>query len=227
MRNLRRTYVHRGDVERRRRRLKRALLLTGFVTALIAAVENRRPVEASAEQLFSFSRDSAPLAFVPPAVDAAARAMPGGDLARWNRVFNLAQRYSVSAELAGDILDAALAEGIEPELAFRLVRVESEFNPHATSSAGAIGLTQLMLPTARYFDSTVTRQQLYDRSINLHIGFRYLRSLIREYGDVQTALLVYNRGPQAVESSRDLGLDPSNGYERMVMRGYRGKGVVN
>jgi hypothetical protein len=65
-------------------------------------------------------------------------------------------------ELARRIFDAAITAGIEPELGFRLVRVESEFNPSAVSSAGALGLTQLMLGTARHFQSNVTRDQLLD-----------------------------------------------------------------
>ena len=63
---------------------------------------------------------------------------------------------------------------------------------------------------------------------NLRIGFRYLRTLVREYkGNVQLALLVYNRGPVAVQASREQGLDPSNGYERIVMKGYKGRGVID
>ena len=85
-----------------------------------------------------------------------------------------------------------------------------------------------MLPTARYFQKGITREELYDRDTNLRIGFRYLRTLVREYkGNVQLALLVYNRGPAAVESSREQGLDPSNGYERLVTKGYKGRGVID
>jgi soluble lytic murein transglycosylase-like protein len=85
-----------------------------------------------------------------------------------------------------------------------------------------------MLPTARFFQKGITRDELYTRDTNLRIGFRYLRTLVREYkGNVQLALLVYNRGPQAVQNSRDQGLDPSNGYERVVMKGYKGRGVVD
>ena len=41
------------------------------------------------------------------------------------------------------------------------------------------------------------------------------------------ALLVYNRGPAAVERARAAGLDPANGYDRMVAAGYKGSGVVD
>ena len=142
--------------------------------------------------------------------------------------FHITSTFKIAADLATSIYDISLAEGIDPQLAFRLVRVESEFNERATSPVGAVGLTQLMLPTARYFQKGITRDQLYDRETNLRIGFRYLRSLVREYkGNVQLALLVYNRGPQAVQNSRDQGLDPSNGYERVVMKGYKGRGIID
>ena len=154
--------------------------------------------------------------------------LANAQLDRWHKIFSYSSQYRVGADLATSVYDIALAEGIEPELAFRLVRVESEFNERATSPVGAVGLTQLMLPTARYFKKGITRDELYDRNTNLRIGFRYLRTLVREYnGNVQLALLVYNRGPQAVQNSRDKGLDPSNGYERVVMKGYKGRGVID
>jgi soluble lytic murein transglycosylase-like protein len=93
---------------------------------------------------------------------------------------------------------------------------------------GAVGLTQIMPATAKYFEHDTSRANLMEPRTNLRVGFRYLRTLITEYrGDVQTALLVYNRGSQTVESMRMLGLDPRNGYELAVMRGYKGRGTVD
>jgi soluble lytic murein transglycosylase-like protein len=63
--------------------------------------------------------------------------------------------------------------------------------------------------------------------LNLRIGFRYLRTLVDEYGDVNLALLVYNRGEVAVRTATAQGINPTNGYDRILMRGYKGKGVVN
>ncbi len=148
--------------------------------------------------------------------------------ARFAEVAAFARRYRIGVDLAGMIYDAAIAEGIEPELGFRLVRVESVFNPRAASPAGAVGLTQLMPSTARSFEPGVTREQLLDPETNLRIGFRYLRTLIRDYkGDLTLALLVYNRGPNAVQTALALGEDPANGYERLLLRGYRGRGVLD
>lgn len=151
----------------------------------------------------------------------------GESLSRWHRVYLYSAKYRIKLELARKIFDAAVAADIEPELGFRLIRVESVFNPRAVSPAGALGLTQLMLGTAREFEPAVTRQQLLDPEVNLRIGFRYLRALIREQkGDLKLALLVYNRGPVAVQRSISLGLDPANGYESLITKGYRGRGVL-
>jgi len=149
-------------------------------------------------------------------------------LTRWHQVYTYSTRYRIKPDLARRVFDAAVVAGIEPELAFRLVRVESVFNAKATSPVGAVGLTQLMLGTAREFEPTVTHEQLLDPDVNLRIGFKYLRTLIREYdGNLKIALLVYNRGPSAVQSAISLGRDPTNGYESMVMRGYHGRGVLD
>lgn len=149
-------------------------------------------------------------------------------LARATKIIDFSSKYDIPADLAGAIHDIAMAEGIEPDLGFRLVKLESDFNERATSPVGAIGLTQVMPATARYFVKNATREKLYDRDTNLRVGFRYLRSLIREYnGDLKIALLVYNRGPVAVEAALDMGLDPANGYDRIVMKGYRGRGTVD
>lgn len=149
-------------------------------------------------------------------------------LSRWHHIFSYSAKYRIKPELARRIYDAAITAGIEPELGFRLVRVESVFDPKAISPVGAIGLTQLMPATARFFEPGVTREQLLDPDINLRIGFRYLRTLIRDYkGDLKLALLVYNRGPTAVHAALAMGMSPANGYESIITRGYRGRGTLD
>jgi soluble lytic murein transglycosylase-like protein len=125
------------------------------------------------------------------------------------------------------VFDASLREGIDPELAFRLVRLESEFNEHAISKVGAVGLTQLMPSTAKLWEKNVTRDQLFQPETNLRIGFRYLRNLIDMFhGNVHLALLAYNRGEDAVARDVHAGVDPGNGYDHWVMRDYKGKGLI-
>lgn len=145
--------------------------------------------------------------------------------------FAFALRYRISGDLAREIHQAAREEGIDPDLAFRLVRVESMFNPNARSRVGALGLTQLMPNTARWFDRTLTREGILEPRTNLHVGFRYLHTLINKYGgDVHLALLAYNRGDGAVDRDLARGRDPENGYSRRVLGigfdRYTGTGLV-
>jgi soluble lytic murein transglycosylase-like protein len=228
MKNLKHSYVHRGDRERRNDRIRKTALVVLFVTAA-ALVPRAKPRDANASApTFSLGLSSEARR-LRGELDAAKGQLElaNAQLDRARAIMSFSARYKVAADIAASIYDIALAEGIEPELGFRLVRVESEFNERATSPAGAIGLTQLMPATAKDFDNTVTRAQLYDRTTNLRLGFRYLRSLIREYnGDVKLALLVYNRGPVTVESMRALGLDPRNGYPEAVTKGYTGRGTI-
>ena len=140
------------------------------------------------------------------------------ELQRLRRIHENSARFGIPADLAERIEDIALAEGIEPEVAFGLVRAESEFNRRAVSPVGAVGLTQLMPSTARYFQAGVSREQLFDRDTNLRIGFRYLATLLSQYdGNLELALLAYNRGPERVNQLLRAGQSPHNGYVEMVL----------
>jgi soluble lytic murein transglycosylase-like protein len=137
---------------------------------------------------------------------------------RLEKAYQLSSRYGIGANLAMQIEEVARSEGIEPQLAFDLVRVESEFNHRAVSPVGALGLTQLMPETARLLSPGITRQQIFDPETNLRLGFRFFRSLLNYYhGDVKTALLAYNRGPTIVDRLIANGIDPNNGYAHAVL----------
>ncbi len=143
-----------------------------------------------------------------------------------------ARRYDISEELATEIVEQALAAGIDPELGFRLVRVESVFHPRARGPQGALGLMQLMPGTARWLDRSLrTEGDILEPENNLRVGFAYLRQLIDRYGELRLALLAYNRGEGAVDRALRRGVDPENGYTRKVLgtggsNPYDGPGVV-
>ncbi len=235
MRNLRGTYVHRGDAARKRRRLKQALFAAGSIAMTIIVLESRKTATANAEPavtgveeralLFSLG-DSRKLRLQLESANGEL-SLVRAQYERATKVMLYSNQYKVTAGMAGKVFDASLREGIDPELAFRLVRLESEFNEHAVSKVGAVGLTQLMPSTARLFEKGVTREQLFNGETNLRVGFRYLRTLLSLYkGNVHLALLAYNRGEDAVSADLRAGINPGNGYDRSVMQDYKGKGLM-
>jgi len=143
-------------------------------------------------------------------------------LERANAIIDYSTHYNIPADLAAAIYDVALSEGVDPGLAFRLVRTESGFNANAKSKVGAVGYTQVLPSTARLYEPGLTNKQLFDRSTNLRLGFRYLRDLLERFdGNLRLALLAYNRGPGKVQELLDAGRDPQNGYSTAIMKGYK------
>lgn len=144
------------------------------------------------------------------------------EVVRLQTIMQHSARFRIPADLATNIYDTAIEEGIDPRIAFRLVRVESGFEKYAVSSRGAVGLTQIMPRTAYILDPSLHYRDLFERQVNLHLGFRYLRAMLKKYnGDWRLALLAYNRGPGTVDSIRSGGGDPANGYARAVLHGVR------
>ena len=142
-------------------------------------------------------------------------------LERTSAILESSARYQIPADLAEDIYDIALSEGIDPALGFQLVKVESGFKATARSHMNAYGYTQLQLPTARFYDPEVTVKDLYNRETNLRIGFRFLRDLLEQFDhDMELALVAYNRGPARVANILASGGNPANGYAEAVMQGW-------
>jgi soluble lytic murein transglycosylase-like protein len=134
---------------------------------------------------------------------------------RANAVFKYSSHYQIPADLTASIYDIALSEGIEPEVGFRLVQIESNFKLKALSYAGAVGYTQIQPATAKFYEPGLTEEQLYSSDVNLRLGFRFLKDLLNKYDqDWELALLAYNRGPARVEAILQQGGDPHNGLFR-------------
>jgi soluble lytic murein transglycosylase-like protein len=143
-------------------------------------------------------------------------------LDRANAIMASSAKYHIPSDLAASIYDIALSEGIDPALGFRLVKIESDFKSSARSPMDAIGYTQLQVATARFYQPGITEKALYDRDVNLRIGFRFLNDLLGKFGhDTHLALLAYNRGPARVADILARGGDPTNGYSDAVLKGYR------
>ncbi len=92
---------------------------------------------------------------------------------------------------------------VDPYLVAALMAQESSFVPDIRSSAGAVGLMQLMAPTARRYARTLkltySAALLRNPEANVRMGTAYLADKIREFGAVHLALASYNAGESPVK----------------------------
>ncbi|MFZ5447632.1 MAG: lytic transglycosylase domain-containing protein [Thermodesulfobacteriota bacterium] len=99
-----------------------------------------------------------------------------------------------------------------------VIRVESNFNPSATSPKGAQGLMQLMPGTAQQLQV----DNAYDIRENIFAGTRYLGMLLQKFNNnLPLALAAYNAGPKKVE--RFQGIPPiqeTHGFVRNVCANF-------
>ncbi|MFI5009324.1 MAG: lytic transglycosylase domain-containing protein [Solirubrobacterales bacterium] len=100
---------------------------------------------------------------------------------------------------ASVIRTQAAAKGLDPALVAAVIYAESKFEPR-TSSAGALGLMQILPATALYIarlsgGSRFTTGDLATPAINVAYGSYYLRYLLHHYGgDELPAIAAYNAG---------------------------------
>ncbi len=98
-----------------------------------------------------------------------------------------------------EINEAAIKFNQSPYLFLSIIREESHFNKNAQSSAGAIGLVQLMPATADFIEKRpVSLQEL--KQNNIEIGLKYFNYLVDMFdGNEYLAILAYNGGPGNVK----------------------------
>ena len=100
---------------------------------------------------------------------------------------------------------AARTHGIDPALVLATIRMESAFRPGARSSAGALGLMQVMPATGRRIAKAAGvrvsgRRSLLNPGKNIRLGTAYLRRLLdRLHGHPALASAGYNAGPHRAE----------------------------
>ncbi len=105
--------------------------------------------------------------------------------------------------------------GLEPAIAYGVMRQESSFNASAVSGAGAVGLMQLMPETAR---RTAAKNgipfggDLTDPQTNMTLGSAYFNGLLQSFGNcLPLAIAAYNAGPSNVAAWLAENGDPEMG----------------
>lgn len=116
----------------------------------------------------------------------------------WHRAGERPRAYAPMVEVA------ATRHGLDPNLLFAIMRVESVYQRRIVSYAGAIGLMQIMPRTGAHIASAMgktdyTTADLLDPEVNLDFAAWYLASLIERFdGHLPLAIASYNGGPHNV-----------------------------
>ena len=129
-------------------------------------------------------------------------------LAKW-----ISRKYKVSTEAMREIVDISFAAGekfeVDPYVIIAVIAVESSFNPLAESSAGALGLMQVMpLIHRKKFEKYGGFGTSLDVKVNVYVGTEILKNYYSRHGNYQRALLAYLGVSQ----------NSNSGYPKKVLR---------
>lgn len=123
----------------------------------------------------------------------------------------------LARDLARLVHKNAQIYGRDPNLVLAIIAEESDFNPKAISSVGAVGLMQVMPHWSRVL---AINGDLTDPETNIRTGLQILGFYLEMYQDLEIALTAYNRGPGPVDAALRKGASPNNGYAPKVLATY-------
>ncbi len=136
--------------------------------------------------------------------------------ASYKGLFLTKQAYPTITKHLKDVNSAEWA------LIHALIRQESMFDFNAQSSAGALGLMQLMPATAQHVSKKMNLQYskgglTANPKYNIHLGSYYIGSMIERYnGSYPLAIAAYNAGPGRVDQWLKTYGDPRTGDVNMI-----------
>lgn len=110
---------------------------------------------------------------------------------------------------------------VDPKLVHAMIRVESDYDPSAVSSKGAMGLMQLIPSTAHRFGV----QNPFDPRQNVQGGVSYLKYLLHLFGgNLPLSLAAYNAGEERVIRSGGIpDIPETEHYVRAITHLYHSK----
>jgi len=121
----------------------------------------------------------------------------------------------------GDIIHrAARTYRMPPNLIAAVIKCESNWQSAAHSQKGARGLMQIMPRTAKA-EFSIDPDQLWDPTVNIHVGTAYLRILANRYaGNSAATVSAYNAGPGRLESGKPIPAETRR-YSDCVRRWFK------
>lgn len=139
--------------------------------------------------------------------------------------FDVSPNYKAVKHL---LREASATHGIDYELLQALIATESGFDSRAVSPKGAVGLMQLIPPTAERYGvkadkNTPIQQKLTDPKTNIRAGSSYLSYLIKLFpGQIELAIAAYNAGEGAVQRAGNKipNYPETQNYVKTVMQLY-------
>ena len=131
------------------------------------------------------------------------------------------QLFSSPAKIDSIIDRISSRYQVDPKLIHAMIRVESNYDPAAVSSKGAMGLMQLIPATAERFGV----RNPFDPKQNIQGGVSYLKYLLRLFGgNLPLSLAAYNAGEERVIRSGGVPAIPeTEHYVRAITHLYRSK----
>ena len=115
-----------------------------------------------------------------------------------NAVIDMIYRWIYPEEYHSIVVKYADMHSVPEELVFAVIKVESNFDPDVVSSAGAIGLMQMLPSTYEWLTSKLgdvySEYGLYDPETNIKYGTYYLQYLYSRFGSWEKAVIAYNWG---------------------------------
>jgi soluble lytic murein transglycosylase-like protein len=116
------------------------------------------------------------------------------------------------SELTKIIVRHSISKKLDPKLVAAIIIVESSGNPLAISESKSVGIMQIHVPTWK--DIVDFREKNpFDPEVNIDIGTTILARYLKQYKDVESALLAYEGSHDPVES----------GYLNKVMEVYHSR----
>lgn len=213
------------------------LLYAAVYAASAGVLRNPFPVESSFESgtdlpFFASSGDTRK-------IFSYTRGVPEHDHGSVRSILTKSTRRSLgsteSEELSRAIVSESHKQQVDPVFVATLIRHESGFRRSVVSSAGAVGLMQLLPSTGRFVcglrqTSWGGSQRLCSPAYNLQLGITYLKYLLRQFPqNLSHMLIAYNWGPgnlqRALKHRRTIPRGPIS-YARSIIRDYqRARGI--